>query len=518
VPDSLPLQVDYTSRDYRSLREDMIARIKARVPEWSAEDPSDFGVALVEAFAYMGDIMSYYIDRAANESSLTTATRRASVVALARDLGYEASGYQSATATVTVVNEANRAILLPKRTVLSATVNVDDATVTIPFETDEEITIASEASATVTCTQGFTRSGPDGYGESLGLSSGLPNQIFEIPDVKILRDSIQVYVFDGVNYAPWRRVDHIVDYSPLSRVYTVREADIDTVYLQFGDGTSGIIPTSGHAIFVEYQLSDGARGNVPAGAIKNIDAVPLLSASEIAVLNGFISVINDGPATGGANPEDLASIRFNASQAFRSAGRAVSLDDFQNVALSNPRVGKASAVSSTPASVLLAVAPYRTELSAEERPGFEFDDLTSTFVVTDELTELKDSVLETVSAAALAGTTVTMLDPVYVPIELTIEIVGIASLRQADARRVVRGAIEERLDYARVPFGAVIAASDIVALVTSLGVTRDTSISVFRRVGDEDSVSLITAAPDEIVILRSEDFVITVTGGLEEEV
>jgi hypothetical protein len=517
VSSSLPVQVDYTSRDYQSLREDLISRIQANIPEWDADDPADFGVALVEAFAYMGDLMSYYIDRAANESSLSTATRRASVVALARDLGYEASGYVSATAAVTVVNEADRAISLPKGTVLTASVDANDVQLSIPFETTEELTVASTATAIVTCVQGITQRGTNGVGEALGLSTGLPGQIFEVPDSRVLKESVQVYVFDGVNYVPWKQVDHIVDYSPLSKVYTVREADIDTVFVEFGDGTSGLIPTSGHGIFAEYRLSDGTLGNVPAGKITQITQVPLLTPSELAILNGFVSVINDTPSVGGSDPEDVESIRFNAAQAFRANSRAVTLDDFQSLALRVSSVGKASAFSETPASILLAVAPFRSFGTAEERPGYLFDEVAEEFIVSEELTTTQTKVFEDVSRAALAGTTLTMIDPVYVPIEIEISAVGIASLRVVDVFRVIKDAITERMDYSRIPFGAVITDADITALVTSLGVTRQMSVDVLRRVGDESSGGVIQADADEIFILREDDLTILVSGGLEEE-
>jgi hypothetical protein len=71
---NIPVSVDYTGRDYYSLREALIARIQDRIPEWTASDPADFGVALVEAFAYLGDMVSYYIDRTANESFIKTFT------------------------------------------------------------------------------------------------------------------------------------------------------------------------------------------------------------------------------------------------------------------------------------------------------------------------------------------------------------------------------------------------------------------------------------------------------------
>lgn len=517
MSNSLPIQIDYTSRDYQSLREDLIARVKASVPEWDANDPADFGVALVEAFAYMGDLMSYYIDRAANESSLSTATRRANVVALARDLGYEASGFKSSTAEITVVNEADRAISIPAGTVLSANIEVNDLRLSIPFETSSEVTISSASTSQVQCVQGLTQKGASGFGESLGLSTGLPGQIFEIADSKVLKESVQVYVFDGVNYVPWRRVDHIVDFSPLSKVYTVREAEFDTVFVQFGDGTSGLIPPSGHGIFAEYRVSDGVLGNVPAGKITTITSVPFLTPSEIAVLNGFVSVINDAPAAGGADPEDIESIRFNATQSFRSSSRAVTLDDYQSLALRSSSVGKASAFSSSPASVLLAVAPFRNFGSAEERPGYLYNPELQEFVVSDELEDIKAQALTELSRAALAGTAITIIDPVYVPIVIGISAVGIAALRLADVFRVIKDAITERMDYARIPFGAVITEADITALVTSLGVTTQMSVDVLRRADVNLSSGSVSAEADEILTLRESDLVITVTGGLEGE-
>lgn len=46
----VPITIDYTSRDYEAIREELIARIKERIPEWNGADNSDFGVVLAEAF------------------------------------------------------------------------------------------------------------------------------------------------------------------------------------------------------------------------------------------------------------------------------------------------------------------------------------------------------------------------------------------------------------------------------------------------------------------------------------
>lgn len=509
----LPVQVDYTSRDYASLREDMIARVRDRVPEWNSSDPSDFGVALVEAFAYMGDLMSYYIDRAANESSLATATRRANVIALARDLGYEASGFIPATVSVTFSNTAGSGVTIPKGTVVTAEIETADVLRNIPFETDEDVTVPSNGVATVTCTQGETRIG-NGYGETLGTSFGVPSQVFEIPDRNVVKSSVQVYVFDGVNYFPWQQVEHLSDYSPLSRVYRVRDYG-NVTFVEFGDGVSGLIPPNTHVVVAEYRVVDGLEGNVPAGTITEVTSVPGLTDNEVAVLVGTLTVFNDVAATGGADPEELESIRSNAAQVYRSFGRAVTLEDYQNIALSIQECGKASAASSTPGSVIVAVAPYRNTGTAEERPGYEYDAGSSSWVQTTELVSLKEAVSAQLARSALAGTSVTVVSPVYTYIDISVDVIALPSVRQADAEVIIKQAITERLDYARVGFGSRILLNDLIAVISSLGVAESSAVTVLKTKGTASGATNLDAADDEILLLLEEDLIVNVTGGAE---
>jgi len=104
APKKIVPSVDYTSRDYSALRQELIVRVQDRVPGWAGNDPADFGLALIESFAYMGDLVNYYIDRIANESYLLTATQRQSVLNLAAQYGYYPQGYTSATTAITFVS------------------------------------------------------------------------------------------------------------------------------------------------------------------------------------------------------------------------------------------------------------------------------------------------------------------------------------------------------------------------------------------------------------------------------
>lgn len=508
----IPAQVDYTSRDYASIREDLLARVKTRLPDWNSNDAADFGVALVEAFSYMGDLMSYYIDRAANEASLATATRRASVVAIARDLGYEATGYAPSSVDATFTNSGDTTLVVPAGTLLTATIDTGDVLLSVPFETNVDVSVPVATPTPVSCTQGETRKGT-GYGETLGVSTGEPSMFFELPDKNVIKTSVQVYVFDGVNYFPWQRVENLADYSPLSRVYRVLDDGADTYYVEFGDGISGLVPSSGHVVSAVYRVVDGTNGNIPAGSLTEITSVPGLTSSQVAVLSGALSVTNDISATGGTDPEDLESIRASAAQAYRTTNRAVTLEDYQNIALKVATCGKASAQSSVPGTVLVAVAPYRNSGTAEERPGFNYNSGTSTWSPSAELTTLKSDVAELLAANALAGTTVTVTNPVYTYLGITVTVTALPAVRASDAEVIVKQAILDRFDYARATFGASVYVTDLIALISSLGVSSGVTVNVLKRVGGADTATDLAAADDEILLLLISNLTVNVTGG-----
>jgi hypothetical protein len=150
---AIPVLVDYTNRDYYALREALIQRVKDRVNNgtgnnWYGNDPSDFGVALVEAFSYMGDVVNYYIDRIANESNILTATQRDSVINLAKSYGYIPSGYIAASCTLTFTNKTEGLATIPAGTQVTGTVTNNEIVQTFTFTTQADVVLSSTASIT----------------------------------------------------------------------------------------------------------------------------------------------------------------------------------------------------------------------------------------------------------------------------------------------------------------------------------------------------------------------------------
>lgn len=169
---NIPLSVDYTSRDFYALREDLINLVKQRVNQnstrqWTGDDPSDFGLALIEAFSYVGDLTNYYIDRIANETYLPTATQRKSIINLASLYGYATTGYRAATLKVTFTN--------------SDTNNAYSATVTGASSTGVNITYTSNghqfAAGDYVTVYGIT---PTGWNTTNSLVTSVTTNTFSI--------------------------------------------------------------------------------------------------------------------------------------------------------------------------------------------------------------------------------------------------------------------------------------------------------------------------------------------------
>lgn len=135
-------QVDYTSRDFLSIRDDLYLLVPTYAPQWkSYRDSTDFGNALIQLQAYLGDLQSYYIDRSANEAFISTATKRSSILRQAALLDYQPTQSSPSYAKLTFSNSSAAEITVPALTQVSASGSVDGVSAPVIFETDETIKV-----------------------------------------------------------------------------------------------------------------------------------------------------------------------------------------------------------------------------------------------------------------------------------------------------------------------------------------------------------------------------------------
>jgi predicted phage baseplate assembly protein len=82
--------IGYRAGTFGSFRESMIARLSAYGPlrALTTRDPADPAIALLDCFAVIGDVLTFYSERIANEGYLRTATEPYSLMQLAALVGY----------------------------------------------------------------------------------------------------------------------------------------------------------------------------------------------------------------------------------------------------------------------------------------------------------------------------------------------------------------------------------------------------------------------------------------------
>jgi hypothetical protein len=367
-----PTQIDYTSRDYDALRNDLIRIIQARIPEWNGLDDSDFSTAIVDAFAYLGDIMSYYIDRVANESQLQTTTKKDNLINYADLFGYKPSGPTPSIANILFSNNTSNAVTLPAGTQAYISIILNDGTSTKAyFETLSSITVAANGTAIATAREGKT-SNTDAANSTgidpttkqvlpkvIGTSNGYAYQEFTISnETNVVDYSIDVYSGQSSSFNKWTYFDNLMDATPFTTAYSTKMNGDGTTAIIFGDGINGTVPTAGDDISVIYKVSVGVAGNISSTSSTNYPNLVVSFIPGIGKIATGIAAKFDTTATGGTDGESFSTLRSNIVSAVSARNRAVTLADHKALASIVPGVGRVSVVSDVPTSVTMYMQPY----------------------------------------------------------------------------------------------------------------------------------------------------------------
>jgi hypothetical protein len=318
---------NFITKDYESYRQFMINLIPEYAPEWTDTTQSDFGIVLIELFANGLDVLSYYQDTAIRENIISTAERRDSIRLLAQMLGYDVDGRIPAQVEeeITIYDD-----LVDEEVEVMGGTQIATSDGNIIFETNENLVIPTgETTGTVSMTHGVTR-----RNDFIGTSDGSLGQRYKLTYPNTLEDTIEVSVQDlEGNRIEWEKVDTFIGESFDSRVYTVKRED-DFHIIEFTRGQSGKVPEKDYKIFANYRQGGGEEGNVGAETLtKLIDNV-----------DGVGSVINlQAPFIKGEEEEDKELVKTKAPRTWRTNNRAVTRQDFEDIALMSGAVIKAKA-------------------------------------------------------------------------------------------------------------------------------------------------------------------------------
>lgn len=474
------LPVDYTSRDFDSFKAALLSYASTAFPDWVPGSEGDFGVLLVELMSYIGDVNSYYIDRAQNEAYLATATQMSSVLNIAQLLGYTPGTGTPATGTVTfvassVINVSGApAITIPAGTQL-ATDYVAAIDGQIIFETEETVSLTPGDTVNADVIEGSTQVDPTTGGPiALDVSTGLPDQAYMLPNPRVYVDTVDVYVGGTDIASEWRDVTHLLDADSTDQVFSTYNDASGYTWIQFGDGLNGAIPGVGLTISVTYRTGYGSLGNLTAGAITSVVSTsPAGIALQKSTSTSGLSTST--ATTGGADPDTIDQIRNNAPKTFFTQQRAVTQDDFENLALAVPGVAKANAVADYFSSVTVYV------LGPDGNPANS---------------ALLDDVFNALSPQALIGVSVNTAAPTSVAVNLgatggnEISITVWDQYNRLAVQSQVQTALSALLSFTNIDLGMRLTVSDVYAAIMAVPGVRYVAIPLMARA---DSVQSGTA-------------------------
>jgi hypothetical protein len=465
--------IDYMARDASSFLQSMWALIPEKLPEWTDfASEADFGNVLLELFAHMGDILSYYQDRVANESFLGTAQERRSIIQHLRLIGYTLSTAAPASATLTLSVPAATTDVLPIRRGDAFATRGQRDTPSVRFEyVGEELRINCATLPVDPVTNRKVRSGiPVEEGrliseEILGTSPGTPNQRYTLAHDRMILRSL------GQGQTVNRDIILLTELGQTREVWTLRESlafsredqkdfaieidENDRATVLFGDGVLGAIPAPGALIKVSYRVGGGAQGNVPPDTIQTIIDVPPLA------LVGA-QVTNPEAATGGAERESIDHAVSHAPQVFRSLKRAVTAQDYEALALDFKGVGKVLAEGTSWNVVTLFVAPAG---------GGQVSDV------------LKANLLAYFEDKRPIATLIDIEDVDYVPIYVTARIGVKSYYNREEVQEQVQQAVSQLLAFEQVNFQQPIYLSKFYEAIEALAGVAFVTISELRRDG-----------------------------------
>jgi hypothetical protein len=518
--------IDYLARDYDSFRQALLDLIPRKLPEWTDRSEADFGVVLLELVAYVGDILSYYVDRQTNECFLGTAQQRRSVIENLRLIGYELAGAAPASARLSLlVNKSQNGTLEVRRGDQFATVSSRERrSVTFEYVDDKPLVIdlaslppsAGDPNMKEAVDRIPVREGKTITGEVVGVSDGTPNQRFRLAQPRVLRESIRVVVETSPFTPPWRMRKHLIFgrraftaeqlavLEQQERIGTSlgfsRAADPDfaietdeneVTSVVFGDGQYGQIPPGGARISVTYRTGGGAAGNVGAGQISVISKAPQLQLAGARV-------INRRPASGGAERESIEHAARFAPTVFSSMGRAVTAADYEAQARLFPGVSKARAVAQSWNTVVLFVAPA----GSGEAP--------SDILRRDLLVYFEDKRMLT--------TQVEVASPEYVNLSIDVKVGARPFFRNTEVEAAVVATIRALFAFEHADFGQTLYLSKLFEAVEALEGVDFVIVNRFTRQGDAAAIVAngVLALNDNQIAVLGADLKVVVDGGVPE--
>ena len=312
-----------TELDYDSIKENLKTFLKSQ-SEFDSYNFEGSGLTvLMNLLAYNTHYNAYLANMVHNEAFLDSAVKRSSVVSRAKMLSYLPRSSRAAKAVVNLISVnppgSPTFLTLDRNTRFTGSVNGTD----FSFVNIDAVTITPLNGVyrfnNVTLVEGYP------YTNTFTVVNPGPHEKFELPNDNIDTTTIRVTVQNSSSDSTttvYTLAEDITTIGADSAVYYIEENYKGKYEIFFGDGILGKKLSAGNIIRVEYIITNGPAANIAS----NINQTFSLTTN--APQLGIVSITTVQNSTGGAEPEGINDIKFNAPRSFIAQGRAVTSNDY----------------------------------------------------------------------------------------------------------------------------------------------------------------------------------------------
>ena len=274
---------------------------------------------IVDLLAYNTHYLAMNANFAMNEAFLDTATLRSSVVSHAKKLGYTPRSARAPIAYVDVTLNSSVAVSATLAKGTRFTTKIDGSTYGFVTNTD----------LSVTPSNGIMRFINVPIYEGTLVTSrytvDLNNieQKFLVTDTRSDTTTLQVSVQNSASdltTTVYTLATDITQVTSGANVYFIQEGADGKFEVYFGDGVVGSAISNGNIVQLQYVVTNKTKAN---GA--NLFSTTSVDGETDVTVATLIA------SRGGAEPESITSIKFNAPLDYSSQGRAVTTQDYKTI-------------------------------------------------------------------------------------------------------------------------------------------------------------------------------------------
>jgi hypothetical protein len=351
----------------------------------------------------------------------------------------------------------------------------------------------------------------------LGFGTGLPHQPVNVPAAPVEASSVELYSLESDT---WRRWELVPNFDASTRKDFHAVLDPTTGTIVFGNGERGRVPPPGCEVFAIVQTTRAQAGNLSATLINTLaDSLhnrALLYNYPPGTIDGWsklrdelAGITNDLPAWGGAAAQTIAQAAGGADQLVESSGRAVTLNDYEQLAANTPgtRIARVTAIAnmhpdfpcfSAPGMITVIVLPHLPQGQPMPSPG------------------LLQAVSAYLRPRRVIGTRVEAVTPTYLDVAVQATVQSLTGSNRTSLQQAIVTALNSFLDPliggpagTGWPFGRDVYRSEIMKVIDAVpGVDYVASLALLADGGQAQCgnvcvgpITLVAAGTHQITVL-----------------